>query len=348
MDISINTTQSKYKIYLDCIALKNLNEFIASKKEYKNIIVITDSNVDHFIGNSFNLKNYKLYKYVIEAGEKSKNIETYYKIIRYLTSIKVDRHDLIIALGGGVVGDLAGFVASTYMRGVDYIQIPTSLLAMVDSSIGSKTAINTEDGKNLIGSFYNPRAVFIDFAYLKTLPQKEFLNGLSETIKASIIKDRKLFELIIESDLNNEEIIKKIVKRSIEIKKEIVERDLKETKERQVLNFGHTIGHALEKLSDYTLPHGYGVAIGMAMITRGYYNMGKTDERTYKRVEEILRKYHLPTHCSYSAEELYSEILKDKKSNGDKINIIYPKLIGDCRIDIVDKSNLLEVLKHCL
>lgn len=348
MDIFINTMQSKYKIYLDCIALKNLNEFIASKKEYKNIIVITDSNVDHFIDNSFNLENYKLYKYVIEAGEKSKNIETYYKIIRYLTSIKADRHDLIIALGGGVVGDLAGFVASTYMRGIDYIQIPTSLLAMVDSSIGSKTAINTEDGKNLIGSFYNPRAVFIDFTYLKNLPQKEFLNGLSETIKASIIKDRKLFELIIESDLNNEEIIKKIVKRSIEIKKEIVERDLKEIKERQLLNFGHTIGHALEKLSDYTLPHGYGVAIGMAMITRGYYNMGKTDERTYKRVEEILRKYHLPTHCSYSAEELYSEILKDKKSNGDKINIIYPKLIGDCRIDIVDKSNLLEVLKHCL
>lgn len=235
MDIFINTMQSKYKIYLDCIALKNLNEFIASKKEYKNIIVITDSNVDHFIDNSFNLKNHKPYKYVIEAEEKSKNIETYYKIIRYLTSIKADRHDLIIALGGGVVGDLAGFVASTYMRGIDYIQIPTSLLAMVDSSIGSKTAINTEDGKNLIGSFYNPRSVFIDFTYLKTLPQKEFLNGLSEIIKASIIKDRKLFELIIESDLNNEEIIKKIVKRSIEIKKEIVERDLKETKERQLL-----------------------------------------------------------------------------------------------------------------
>ena len=348
MDISINTMQSKYKIYLDCIALKNLNQFIVSRKEYKNIILITDSNVDLLINSNINLDNHKPYKYVIEAGEKSKNIETYYKIIRYLTSIKVHRHDLIIALGGGVVGDLAGFVASTYMRGIDYIQIPTSLLAMVDSSIGSKTAINTDDGKNLIGSFYDPKAVFIDFAYLKTLPKKEFLNGLSEIIKASIIKDRKLFELIIESDLNNIEIIKKIVKRSIEIKKEIVERDLKETKERQVLNFGHTIGHALEKLSDYTLPHGYGVAIGMAMITRGYYNMGKTDERTYKRVEEILRKHHLPTHCSYSAEELYSEILKDKKSNGDKINIIYPKLIGDCRIDIVDKSNLLEVLKHCL
>lgn len=147
MDIFINTMQSKYKIYLDCIVLINLNEFIASKKEYKNIIVITDSNVDHFIGNSFNLKNYKLYKYVIEAGEKSKNIETYYKIIRYLTLIKADRHDLIIALGGGVVGDLAGFVASTYMRGIDYIQIPTSLLAMVDSSIGSKWQSIQKTGK---------------------------------------------------------------------------------------------------------------------------------------------------------------------------------------------------------
>lgn len=348
MKLYDNSQESNYKIYLDCEVKKITNKFIKNNEVYKKILIITDNNLEGLVEEKLNFKNRKLYKYIVNAGEKSKSIEIYYKIIRYLTLIKMDRHDLIIALGGGVVGDLAGFVASTYMRGIDYIQIPTSLLAMVDSSIGSKTAINTEDGKNLIGSFYNPIAVFIDFTHLNTLPRKEFLNGLAEIIKASIIKDKDLFEIILESDLNNQEIIKKIVKRSIEIKKEIVEKDLKETKKRQVLNFGHTIGHALEKLSNYTLPHGYGVAIGMAMISRGYYNMGKTDERTYKRVEEILRKHYLPTHCSYSAEELYSEILKDKKSNGNKINIIYPKLIGDCRIDIVDKSNLLEVLKHCL
>lgn len=348
MKLYINTKQSNYEIYLDCLAPKTISKFVENNERYKNILIITDKNVEGLVAEKLNFKNQRIYKYVVNAGERSKSIETYYHIIRSLTSINADRHDLIIAFGGGVVGDLAGFVASTYMRGIDYIQVPTSLLAMVDSSIGSKTAINTEEGKNLIGSFYDPKAVFIDFTYLKTLPKKEFLNGLAEIIKASIIKDRKLFELIIESDLNNEEIIKKIVKRSIEIKKEIVERDLKETKERQVLNFGHTIGHALEKLSDYNLPHGYGVAIGMAMMTRGYYRMGKTDEKTYKRIEEILRKNHLPTHCSYSADDLYSEILKDKKSNGNKINIIYPKLIGDCRIDTIDKSNLLEILKHCI
>ncbi|MDU3212296.1 3-dehydroquinate synthase family protein [Anaerococcus sp.] len=165
-----------------------------------------------FFKKNFNFKNTESYKYVVEAGEKSKNITQYYKMIRFLTSINVDRNDLIIVLGGGVVGDLAGFIASTYMRGIDYIQVPTSLLAMVDSSIGSKTAINTEDGKNLIGSFYAHKAVFIDLDFLKTLPQEEFTNGLAEIIKCSIIKDKNLFDLINEEEIYDRNTLSNIIK----------------------------------------------------------------------------------------------------------------------------------------
>lgn len=183
-------------MFFDCKYFLEISKYISENDKYEKVILITDENVDKIFKKNFNFKNTESYKYVVEAGEKSKNITQYYKMIRFLTSINVDRNDLIITLGGGVVGDLAGFIASTYMRGIDYIQVPTSLLAMVDSSIGSKTAINTEDGKNLIGSFYAHKAVFIDLDFLKTLPQEEFTNRLAEIIKCSIIKDKNLFDLI--------------------------------------------------------------------------------------------------------------------------------------------------------
>ena len=233
------------------------------------------------------------------------------------------------------------------MRGIDYIQVPTSLLAMVDSSIGSKTAINTEDGKNLIGSFYAPKAVFIDLDFLKTLPQEEFTNGLAEIIKCSIIKDKNLFDLINEEEIYDRNTMSNIIKRSIEIKKEIVEKDPKEINERQLLNFGHTIGHAIEKVSNYSIAHGYAVATGMAMITRSYYKQGLTDTTSYNSINEILLKHKLPICCDYSLENLYKEILRDKKSRGDTLNVIYPKKIGDGRISSVEKNDLRKILKYC-
>lgn len=196
MKINIDYFNSNYSVFFDCKYFLEISKYISENDKYEKVILITDENVDKIFKKNFNFKNTESYKYVVEAGEKSKNITQYYKMIRFLTSINVDRNDLIITLGGGVVGDLAGFIASTYMRGIDYIQVPTSLLAMVDSSIGSKTAINTEDGKNLIGSFYAHKAVFIDLDFLKTLPQEEFTNRLAEIIKCSIIKDKNLFDLI--------------------------------------------------------------------------------------------------------------------------------------------------------
>lgn len=347
MNINIDYFNSKYNVFFDCQYFLEISKYISENDKYEKVILITDENVDKIFKKNFDFKNTESYKYVIKAGEKSKNIAQYYKLIRFLTSINVDRNDLIIALGGGVVGDLAGFIASTYMRGIDYIQVPTSLLAMVDSSIGSKTAINTEDGKNLIGSFYAPKAVFIDLDFLKTLPQEEFTNGLAEIIKCSIIKDKNLFDLINEEEIYDRNTMSNIIKRSIEIKKEIVEKDPKEINERQLLNFGHTIGHAIEKVSNYSIAHGYAVATGMAMITRSYYKQGLTDTTSYNSINEILLKYKLPICCDYSLENLYKEILRDKKSRGDTLNVIYPKKIGDGRISSVEKNDLRKILKYC-
>ncbi len=337
------SSKLNYDICIDCEIKSTVEKFISDKNKYNRHIIITDDKLNSLYPDfEFDVKN--LYKYVIPQGENSKSINQYYDIIRFLSSINVDRKDLIIAFGGGVVGDLSGFVASTYMRGIDYIQIPTTILAMVDSSIGSKTGINTDDGKNLIGSFYDPQAVFIDFKFLKTLPDVEFTNGLAEVLKASIIRDKNLFELLMTKDIRDEEVLKKVIKRSVEIKTEIVENDMKESNLRQLLNFGHTFGHAIEKLSDFTVKHGFGVSIGMAMISKAYYKMGIISKDIYDNINLLIEKYNLPKECSYSADELYFEVLKDKKSNGEMINLIYPKEIGNAEIHKVSKEELRKIL----
>ena len=212
----------EYEISLVDNIQEELQSFININYSYRKKVFIADETVDFLYSEFTFLLKKDFYRYVIKTGEQSESIETYYKIIRFLISINIDRHDLIIAFGGVVVVDLAGFVASTYMRGIDYIQIPTTVLSMVDSSIGSKTAINTEDGKNLIGTFYNPKGVFIDLNFLDTLSDKEFRNGLAEVIKSAIIRGRELFDLLISKD-----VLKTILIKSIAIKKEIVECDLR-------------------------------------------------------------------------------------------------------------------------
>ena len=334
----------EYEISLVDNIQEELQSFIDINYSYRKKVFITDETVDFLYPEFTFLFKKDFYRYVIKPGEQSKSIETYYKIIRFLISINIDRHDLIIAFGGGVVGDLAGFVASTYMRGIDYIQIPTTVLSMVDSSIGSKTAINTEDGKNLIGTFYNPKGVFIDLNFLDTLSDKEFRNGLAEVIKSAIIRDRELFDLLISKDVYEKDVLKTILIKSIAIKKEIVECDLRESGERKLLNFGHTIGHAIEKLSDFSISHGYAVAIGMAMISKAYYKLGVISKETYLQIINILKKYQLPVSCEYNEEQIYQEVLKEKKNNGDKRNLVYPKEIGCAAIDCISRKDLKNII----
>ncbi|AYZ74230.1 3-dehydroquinate synthase [Fusobacterium necrophorum] len=342
MSESYSLLNLEYNVCFGVDIKEKIQSFIDSSN-YSKVVFITDKTVDLlYPKHTFFLKG-DYHRYVIESGELSKNINTYYKIIRFLSSINVDRHSLIVTFGGGMVGDLGGFVASTYMRGVDYIQIPTTLLSMVDASIGSKTAINTEDGKNLIGTFYNPRGVFIDFKFLKTLPEKEFRNGIAEIIKSAIIKDRELFDLIISKNIYEEGMMDIII-RSINIKKKVVENDFKELSERQLLNFGHTIGHAIEKISDFSIPHGYAISTGMAMISKAYCRLGYISEETYLQIVNALKKYQLPISCEYTKNQIYQEVLKDKKNSGDKINLIYPKKIGCAVIDSISRKKLENII----
>lgn len=337
----------EYEICFGIDIREKLQSFIENNYKYRKVIFITDETVSSLYSKflEFNfLHQKKPYKYIIKAGEVSKSISEYYKIIRFLASINADRHDLIIAFGGGVVGDLSGFVASTYMRGIDYIQVPTTLLSMVDSSIGSKTAINTDDGENLIGTFYNPKAVFIDLNFLDTLPNKEFINGLAEVIKSAIIRDKELIDLLMSKNVYEKDILEIVIKKSISIKKEIVESDLRESGKRQLLNFGHTIGHAIEKLSDLSISHGYAVAIGMAMIVKAYYKLEVISEETYLQIIGILKKYQLPISCKYDEEQIYQVVLKDKKNNGNGINLIYPQKIGHAVINNVNKDDLKNII----
>jgi len=336
-----------YNIIFEHNCLDKIGKLI-EEKTFNKVLIITDDHVDKLYKTFFDNLEFQYHKYIIPSGESSKNINQYYSIIRYLTSLNYDRHDLIIAFGGGVVGDLSGFVASTYMRGIDYIQVPTTLLSMVDSSIGSKTAINSDDGKNLIGTFYSPIAVFIDPHFIDTLPIKEINNGVAEIIKYSVIKDKTLFDLLMDNSIYETSILDKAIRRSIQIKKEIIEIDLYESYERQLLNFGHTLGHAIETISNYSIPHGYAVAIGMAMITKAYYRSGKTSYNTYLGLVELLKKYKLPSECSYGANQLYSEILKDKKNNGNKINLVYPVKIGKALIESVEKQKVKLLIDSCI
>lgn len=267
-------------------------------------------------------------------GEKSKQLSTIERIAEEMIEKQFDRSSKIVALGGGVVGDMAGLLASIYMRGIPYIQIPTTLLAMVDSSIGGKTGVDLKSGKNLLGTFYQPEKTLIDIAYLKTLPIKQIRNGLAEVIKCAVIKDEKLFEYIEE---NFEKILKLnevettyIIKKSIKIKSEIVKKDEKEKGERMILNYGHTYGHAIERLSNYTLLHGYAVSLGMVIANKLAVKKEILTYEDAKRIRVLLKKVGLPTVMIN--KPTFKDLLSDKKKIGDTISFILPEKIGKVKI----------------
>ena len=275
--------------------------------------------------------------------EESKTAETYLSILNFLAENRITRSDMIIALGGGVVGDIAGFAASCYLRGVDFIQIPTTVLAMVDSSVGGKTAINLKAGKNLCGAFYQPIAVYADCETLNTLPEETFNEGCAEIIKYGMICDNDFLDFLQNNSIKDN--IEYVIKRCVEIKRDIVNRDEFENGERKLLNFGHTIGHAIEKCSNLSIPHGNAVAIGMAIATKGAFEIGVSDEDFSDILLSILKKNKLPTTCDFSAEELYKASLSDKKRSFDTMSIIVPDKLGVCKIvklPVEDLQNFIE------
>ncbi len=307
--IKVNAS-SEYNIYLGNNELDNLAKYFNLNRK---VLVVTDSNIPLEYVNKVLNSCLKGYLVTLNPGEESKCFDNYLKLNKILLENEFSRTDAIVALGGGVIGDLSAFVASTYMRGIDFYNIPTSLLAMVDSSIGGKTAIDFLGVKNVIGSFYQPRGVLIDIDTLDSLDRRQLMSGLVESIKMGLCLDRKLFDLIKNSS-SLEENIEEIIYRSIECKRKVVEEDEKEKGLRKVLNYGHTFGHAIEESSTLKLLHGEAVGIGML-----YFTSSKVKEELI----EVLNRYELPTSYNLKEEDVDKYVTKDKKRDGDKIDIVY-------------------------
>ncbi len=290
----------------------------------------------------------ELYVVTIPDGEEYKSMETVEFILERLFDHRLDRKSTLIAFGGGVIGDITGFTASIFQRGIDFIQIPTTLLAQVDASVGGKTGINNRFGKNLVGAFHQPRAVYIDTAWLKTLPEREFAAGVAEIIKMAVMFDREFFQWLEEHDLKNEKSLKEAIRKSVELKAKIVKEDEKEKGVRAVLNYGHTFAHVIENFSGYgSYLHGEAVSIGMVMANELAVLSGSFSKEEAKRVQEVLKRYGLPVEYRIeSAERFYEHFFLDKKSHDNTITFIVPETIGRYRILVEPKRELvLSLLK---
>jgi len=270
----------------------------------------------------------------IPDGEEYKNLETIENILNELFEHKLDRKSLLIAFGGGVIGDMTGFTASLYQRGIDFIQIPTTLLSQVDASVGGKTGVNNKYGKNLIGAFYQPKAVYINPEFLKTLPPREFAAGIAEIVKMAVMFDKEYFTFLQEADFSNEEVLKEAIRKSVELKAWVVNQDEKEAGIRAVLNYGHTFGHVVENETNYTTYlHGEAVAIGMVMANALAVELGLFTEEEAQRVKALLEKSSLPTeYIIKDVDDFYEHFFLDKKSANNSIKFILPNGMGHYKV----------------
>lgn len=341
------STGSPYEVIIGKDFLANVGTYIKNRLPLPcKLCVITDSNVNTLYAQSVlqSLKEqgYTTSKIVFPAGEHSKNLTTYLNIMEALADEGFTRSDGLIALGGGVVGDLVGFAAATYLRGIAYVQIPTTYMAAVDSAVGGKTSINLQNGKNLAGAIWQPSLVLCDYNTFDTLPIEKRLDGLAEAVKSAVVSDERLLNHIKLRDFEY------VIERCISIKKSFVEADERDYGLRQILGFGHTVGHGLEKLSSYTIPHGEAVAAGMVVEARAAYKMGLTQTDISKELTEILTSLGFHLDIKYSAAEIYHYALMDKKISGDHITMIIPDAIGKCRLQKISLSDLLRFLEEGL
>lgn len=317
----------------------------------EKIAIITDSNVGplyaSILKESLEREGLTVTVQAFTAGEESKNLQTLGTLYDGLAKAGLTRSDALIALGGGVTGDMGGLAAATFLRGISFIQIPTSLLATVDSSVGGKVAIDLAGGKNLVGAFYQPKAVFIDPDLLKTLPVRYLHDGLAEVIKYGCIMDKELF-VMLEKIKNDEDLLARvdeIIEICCNIKARIVERDEFDTGERMLLNFGHTLGHAVEKTFHFDrYSHGEGVGIGMVLLTRQAEKLGLTEQGTADRIAALLQKFQLPISVDMRQEDFLQAIALDKKKRGSYLTLILLKRIGDSFLQKVAFSELTQYL----
>lgn len=338
-----------YQIILSKALLDEAGKYIASVVSGKNIYVITDDIVDSLYFTILEISlidsGFNVFKYVIPNGEKSKNSSNYISILNDMADKDISKTDTVIALGGGVPGDLAGFVAATYLRGINLVQMPTTLLAAVDSSVGGKTAIDLDKGKNLAGAFYQPNMVLCDLSLMDTLSDQVFNDGCAEVIKYGIIGGEPLFEKLAKPiKLQLEDIVYSCVK----MKRDIVQQDELDTNIRHILNFGHTVGHAIELLSNYEISHGTAVAKGMSVITKASYNLGLCNESTVIQIDSLISSYGFDLNPIFNPTDLAKAILMDKKRNNDYINLVLVKEIGQCVIKKTNMSELTNILQKAI
>ena len=342
--VTVNATR-EYDVIIDDGILDNAGLIVKEKFGINKICIITDDTVNGLYGdravNGFKNQGFFVEKIVIPHGEQSKNTDNLIKIIRELAKMHFTRNDMLVALGGGVVGDLCGFCAATYMRGIRFIQMPTTLLAAVDSSVGGKCAVDLPEGKNLFGAFWQPSLVLCDTDTLKTLTKEIYADGCAEIIKYGMIYDKNLFDTVKTGDFDEIDVIA----RCVEIKRDIVNKDEFDTGIRQILNFGHTFGHGIEILSNFKVTHGMGVSIGMAIITNALKESGSVDENLYNELVNALKNNNLPTSYSCLPEQLFEKVIGDKKRVGEYINVILVKEIGKSEICKMELDKVKELIR---
>lgn len=344
--ITVNTLKP-YDVLIGNGLLSQIDTLITDLHTGQQVAIISDANVWPLYGSKLttSLLNRGItpIHYVVPAGEGSKSGNIYFEILNFLAENHMTRTDYLLALGGGVVGDITGFVAATYLRGIPYVQIPTSLLAMVDSSVGGKTAINIASGKNLVGAFYQPSLVICDISVLSSLPAKNFSDGCAEVIKYSILYDPELFRHLEENATEFDR--QYVISRCIELKRDVVIEDEFDTSSRQKLNLGHTIGHSIEHESNFTISHGHAVAIGMAAIARAATVFNICPPSVAAQIIHLLELFALPVETQLSIQTLVRSALSDKKRRSDFINVVMPVAIGECVIRSVHILELPSIIE---
>ena len=331
-----------YEVTIGRGLLDTVGRQAAGQWKGRSAAVVSDSTVAPLylnrVKDSLERAGFRVHSFVFPAGEDQKNGGTYLKLLEFLAARRLTRADGLIALGGGVVGDLAGFAAATFLRGIGFLQLPTTLLAAVDSSVGGKTAIDLTNGKNLAGAFYQPQAVLCDLDTLDTLPAEVFADGCAEVIKYGMIGDPALLARLETVDFRVDP--EELVARCVAQKRDLVEQDEFDTGARQLLNLGHTLGHGVEACSGYTVSHGRAVAIGMTLVTRAAVAFGRCPAEVLPRLRRLLERYGLPDATAYSAQALYEKTLSDKKRSGDTISLVVPVAWGASQLVRIPVSEL--------
>lgn len=355
--IDVHTSQRTYTVSVAQHMLDAIGKATREATSGKNTFIVSDSHVWPLWGKpveeSLKCVGFSIAHYAFTAGEASKNLSTLSDILEAMAEVPLSRDDIVIALGGGVVGDVAGLAAATYMRGIQVVQVPTSLLAMVDSSVGGKTAVDLHGGKNLAGAFWQPSAVIASLECLSTIDADLLTDSCGEVIKHGVLADQELFAELETIPINkrNEageldyERLERVVARNIEIKRDVVDKDEKEQGLRQTLNLGHTIGHAIEAANNYKLGHGSSVAAGMCFIARACAKLGICPQEDAERIVACVAAHGLPTSSDIATDELYAFALADKKRHGDTINVNMIRCIGEVYVDKMPLNQFKELIE---